>query len=61
MDTSTEVDDLSLDKEKAFVKLLAKCLNVSPGKSRASVITFGTTTSREIDFNSYENIEDFAY
>lgn len=59
VDSSVGVNALQFNKEKTFVKLLAKCLNVSPEKSRASVITFGATSTREIGFNSYENIQVF--
>ena len=53
------MNPLNFKKEKAFVKLLAKRLNVSPGKSRAAVIAFGSTSTLAIRFNSYNNFQAF--
>ena len=46
-------------KTKAFVKLLAKRLNVSPGKSQAALIAFGSSSTLAIDFNSYNSFQAF--
>lgn len=59
VDASDGVNSLNFNKEKAFVKILAKRLNVSPGKSRAAVIAFGSSSTLAIDFNSYNSFQAF--
>jgi len=59
LDTSDGVNSLNFKKEKAFVKLLAKRLNVSPGKSQAALIPFGSSSTLAIDFNSYNSFQAF--
>lgn len=59
LDTSDEVNSLNFEKEKAFVKLLAKRLNVSPGKSRAALIAFGSSSTLAIRFDSYNSFQAF--
>lgn len=43
MDSSQTITEEAYRKEKFFVKAMAKHLNVSPGKSRAALITYGST------------------
>ena len=59
VDTSNGVNFISFNKEKAFVKLLAKRLNVSPGKSRAAVIAYGSNSQLGINFDSYSDLPAF--
>lgn len=59
LDTSDGVNSLNFEKEKAFVKLLAKRLNVSPGKSRAALIAFGSSSTLAIRFDSYNSFQAF--
>ena len=53
------MNSLNFKKEKTFVKLLAKRLNVSPGKSQAALIAFGSSSTLAIDFNSYNSFQAF--
>ena len=59
LDTSDGVNSFDFKKEKAFVKLLAKRLNVSPGKSQAALIAFGSSSTLAINFNSYNSFQEF--
>lgn len=59
MDASDGVNSLNFNKAKTFVKLLAKRFNVSPGKSRAALVVFGSSSSLAIDFNSYNDFPAF--
>lgn len=59
LDASTPVGRDNFDKEKAFVKLLARSLNVSPGKSRAALITYSTNPSTVIQLGDYSTVQDF--
>lgn len=59
VDASDGVNSLNFNKEKAFVKVLAKRFNVSPGKSRAAVIAFGSSSTLAIDFDSYNDFPAF--
>ena len=58
LDASTPVGRENFDKEKEFVKLLARSLNVSPGKSRAALITYSTNPSAVIQLGDYSTVED---
>lgn len=57
MDSSQTVSQEAYRKEKSFVKLIAKHLNVSPGKSRAALITYGSTASLAYPFGN-TNFDD---
>ena len=59
VDSSNSVNSINFIKEKAFVKLLAKRLNVSPGKSRAAVIAYGSISQLGIDFDDYDDLPVF--
>lgn len=59
VDSSNGVNLISFYKEKIFVKLLAKRLNVSPKKSHAAVITYGSRARLDIDFNGYYDLPAF--
>ena len=59
VDSSTSVGRDGFDKEKNFVKSLAKYLNVSPGKSRAAVITYSDTARTVLTFTGFQTERDF--
>ena len=59
MDSSKDVNFINFIKEKAYVKLLAKRLNVSPGKSRAAVVVYGSSSQLRIDFDAYDSLSAF--
>lgn len=60
MDASTSVGRDSFDKEKDFVKSLAKYFNVSPGKSRAAVVAYSTYARTVLKFTDYQSETDFS-
>ena len=55
MDSSSDVTASNYLKQKEAVKSMARSVNVPSGKSRASVITFGSRASLVITFNGYSN------
>lgn len=59
VDSSSEVGQDNFVKEKDFIKSLAKSLNVSPEKSRVSVIIYSSTPRVEIKFGDYTTSSDF--
>lgn len=59
LDASTPVGKQNFDKEKAFVKLLARSLNVSPGNSRAAIITYSTNPFTVIPLGGYSTVQEF--
>lgn len=59
LDASTQAGEDNFDKQKAFVKLLARSLNVSPGKSTAVVITYSTSPYTDIPLGSYSTVQEF--
>ena len=52
MDSSQTVSSEAYRKEKSFVKTIAKHLNVSPGKSRAAIVTYGSSASVVYSFGN---------
>jgi hypothetical protein len=61
MDSSFLVSFEDYVIEKNFVKNIAKALNVSPGKSRAAVITYGERSilvARYGDYSTHEQLKD---
>jgi hypothetical protein len=59
MDSSFTVSVDDYRKEKKFVKRLADMLNVAPGKSRASLISYATNPVRVIGLGRYRTTKDF--
>ena len=58
MDSSQTISKEKHLKELDFVKALARMLDISPDKSRVSVVTFGSTPGpQSIRFEDYTNIE----
>ena len=59
MDASHTVRYEDYSKQKSFVKAVASLLDVSPGKSRAAVITYGYTAVQVTTFDSYGSLAGF--
>lgn len=59
IDSSASVSNEDYRKEKDFVKSIAKFLNVSPGKSRAAVVTYGERPQLVSSFTSYRTLPEF--
>lgn len=59
VDSSSEVSRENYNKEKGFIKSLAKTLNLAPGKTRGSVVIYSRVASLEIRFNAYSNSTAF--
>ena len=55
VDSSIEVSRENYSKEKDFVKLLAKTLNLAPGQSRAAVIVYSSLARTEVKFDDHSN------
>ena len=55
MDSSSEVTQSNYRDEKEAVKSMARSLKVPSGRSKASVITYGSIPSRVVKFNSYQS------
>lgn len=59
VDSSFEVGRDNYNKEKDFVKSLAKTLNLATGKSRGSVIIYSSVASTAIKFDDHSNSTTF--
>ena len=59
LDASTTVGRDNFDKQKTFVKLLARSLNVAPEKSRAALVTYSTYAFTLIPLGNYSTVQDF--
>ena len=59
MDSSTFAGRDGFDKEKDFVKSLAKYFNVSPGYSRAAVVAYSSFARTILKFTDYQSETDF--
>lgn len=59
LDSSSRVTPQDYTKEKEFVKLIARYLNIAPGKSRGSVIVFSTNANPLLSFDGYSSMSDF--
>lgn len=59
VDSSIYVRQPNFQIEKDFVKSFGKALNVEPGKSRASLITYSTNAQRVFGFNDYTSTSQF--
>ena len=56
IDSSSDVTRDNYNDEKNAVKLMTQHLKVSPGKSRAALITYGSTPSRIVKFKNYKTV-----
>jgi hypothetical protein len=59
MDSSSFVSISNFEKEKSFVKSLANFLNVFPGKSRASVVSYSSNPQLVFRFYDYRTQQEF--
>lgn len=59
VDSSDSVTSLNFQQEKKFVKAMARSLNVSPDKSRASVIVYGSKHNIVLSLDEATNLDDF--
>ena len=59
MDSSAEVSRGDYIKEKDFVTSLASYLRLSPGGTRAAVLTYGYTATLVADYDSYDQLTPF--
>lgn len=59
LDSSSGVRVTDYKKQKDFVKLLARDLNVSPGRSNAALLVFGKIATEVLSFASNRSLSDF--
>ena len=59
MDSSSEVTRDEYLKEKDFVASLADSLNLSPGRTRGAVLTYGFISTLVANFDSYSSFPLF--
>ena len=59
MDSSAEVSRGDYAKEKDFVESLASFLRLSPGGTRAALLTYGYTATLVANYDSYDTLTPF--
>ena len=59
VDSAWSVGRANFQAEKEFVKSFAKALNVKPGKSRGSVISYSSSPQVHFRFNDYKTSKEF--
>lgn len=59
IDSSTTVGRDGFDKEKDFIKAMAKYMKVSPDNSRASVITYSSNVRNVLNFTDHQTEMSF--
>lgn len=59
VDSSSDVSRENFQLEKQFVTSIARSLNVSPGKSRGALITYGQNPRISFRFDSNRNTAEF--
>ena len=59
LDSSSSVTPDEFEKAKEFVKLIARHLNIAPGKSRGSVIIFSSTATPVLPFDGYTTMPEY--
>ena len=59
MDSSIDVTQEDYFRQKTFLKDMARYLNVSPGRSRAAVITYGSNANLLFKFGGYGTLPTF--
>ena len=59
MDSSYDVPENDYIRQKSFVKDIARYLNVSPGRSRAAVITYGKSANLVFKYDGYGTLSTF--
>ena len=59
MDSSRGVSPMGFELEKGFIKKLARMMNVSPKKSRAAFISYGSAPTLVMRFSGYSSVSQF--
>lgn len=59
VDSSSDVDQLSYNMEKNFVKSIARSMNLAPEISRVAIVSYGDTPRMAINFDSYSTTGSF--
>ena len=59
IDSSRSVSEEDFDKQKAYVKNITGHFQFGPLDTRVGVIKYGSTADLEIDFDSYQTLDDF--
>lgn len=59
VDSSSDVDQLSYNMEKNFVKSIARSMNLAPEISRIAIVSYGDTPRMAINFDSYSTTGSF--
>ena len=59
MDSSVEVSRGDYAKEKDFVESLASFMGLSPGGTRAALLTYGYTATLVANYDSYDTLTPF--
>lgn len=59
LDSSSALTPFQYSRAKRFVRILSDYLNISPGKSRGSLITFGETPVVVFNFGAYNTHSEF--
>ena len=59
MDSSAEVSRGDYAKEKDFVESIASFLRLSPGGTRAALLTYGYTATLVANYDSYDTLTPF--
>lgn len=59
LDSSSHVMTEEFLKQKEFVKLIARYLNITPGKSRGAVIVYSTEATAILSFGGYTTMSEF--
>ena len=59
VDSSSSVTSIGFNLEKKFVKAMARSLNVSPDKSRASVIVYGSSHDVVMSLERFTSLDTF--
>ena len=59
VDSSSSVTSINFRLEKKFVNAMARSLNASPNKSRASVIVYGSTNYVVLSLEEFTDLDDF--
>lgn len=61
MDSSSSVSKENYEKEKEFIKYLARLVNITSEKSRMAVIVYSGTTMFAVRFDGYSSFDEFDY
>ena len=59
VDSTSVVTPFQFTRAKRFVRIISEYLNISPGKSRGAMVTFGETPLIDFSFDSYKSTSEF--